>query len=58
MPLVEPVTNAVLPCNMISAPKDELGCLKVHYHAAHLILATSACGTSQIAVDRHEPSVH
>jgi hypothetical protein len=34
MPLVEPVTSAVLPCNMIDPPKDELGCLKVHYRAA------------------------
>jgi hypothetical protein len=45
IPLVEPVTNAVLPCNMMSTPKDELGCLKKP------IMALQKLGLSRSAVD-------
>ena len=50
IPLVEPVTKAVLPCNMISTPKDELGCSKVHYGAAKARFETSR---PQILSDHH-----
>jgi hypothetical protein len=54
MPLVEPVTNAVLPCNMMSTPKDEkdeLGCSKVHYGAAKAQFELQRC---QIVSDCHD----
>ena len=52
MPLVDPVTSAVLPCNMLMTPKDELGCSKAHYGA---VIALFLTPISEIVSDCHDP---
>jgi hypothetical protein len=52
IPLVEPVTSAVLPCNMMMTPKDELGCSKEHYGAVKDLFCLLCL---LIVSDSHDP---